>query len=277
MNNNGNQRSFLKWAGSKYNIIENIKSALPPSKKLIECFAGSCSVFINTNYESYLINDLNEDLVNLFMCVKENPEVFVKEARVLFTSCNNNEKQYYELRNEFNQSPDSLRKSALFLYLNRHGYNGLCRYNQSGGFNVPFGRYIAPVFPEEALYYFALKSKKAKFTAEHFSRTFARARKGNVLFCDPPYAKYSETAKFTAYTKNGFSYKEQAQLASLAEKASQRGVGVIITNHDTVEMRELYHKADTIQSLKVQRSISCKGDNRGHANEIIVTYNAVKS
>ncbi|NAZ94699.1 Dam family site-specific DNA-(adenine-N6)-methyltransferase, partial [Vibrio toranzoniae] len=153
-------------------------------------------VFLNTEYESYILADINSDLINLYNIVKLRTDDFVRDARVLFTPEYNMSEQFYLIRQEFNASKDAYRRALLFLYLNRHCYNGLCRYNLSGEFNVPFGRYKKPYFPEAELYWFAEKSQKAVFVCEHYQETLQKAASGSVVYCDPPYAPLSATANF---------------------------------------------------------------------------------
>ena len=144
-------KPFLKWVGGKYKIIDHILKNLPNGKKLIEPFAGSGAVFLNTDFEEYLIADTNTDLINLYKQVQTNGEDFIAYASALFIPDNNTETKFYTLRSEFNDCTEPARKAALFVYLNRHCFNGLCRYNSKGKFNVPFGRYSKPVFPNTAI------------------------------------------------------------------------------------------------------------------------------
>ena len=134
-------RPFLKWAGGKYRLIERIKEKLPPGKRLLEPFAGSCALSLNTDYDSYWLNDINADLINLYKTLQKDGPSFIAFCRAFFKDTNNTPEKFYELRQQFNTEKDIYSKAALFLYLNRHGYNGLCRYNSSGEFNVPFGQY----------------------------------------------------------------------------------------------------------------------------------------
>ncbi len=130
-------RAFLKWAGGKYPLVDDIRRHLPAGDCLIEPFVGAGSVFLNTEFESYILADINNDLINLYNIVKLRTDDFVRDARVLFTGDFNHSELFYQLRQEFNASTDAYRRALLFLYLNRHCYNGLCRYNLSGEFNVP--------------------------------------------------------------------------------------------------------------------------------------------
>ncbi|UJF19220.1 adenine-specific DNA-methyltransferase [Vibrio sp. SS-MA-C1-2] len=270
-------RAFLKWAGGKYSLVEDISHHLPAAKKLVEPFVGAGSVFLNTDYDHYLLADINPDLINLYNIVKQQPEQYISDAKKLFTPEYNQKEVYLALREEFNATNNPYRRSILFLYFNRHGFNGLCRYNKKGGFNVPFGSYKKPYFPEKEILYFAEKAKKATFVCEGYAETFRRARKGAVVYCDPPYAPLSNTANFTSYTGNGFSLDDQAALADIAEKAATvRGIPVLISNHDTTLTRRLYHGAD-LSVVKVKRTISRNGGSRNKVNELLALFHADKT
>lgn len=265
-------RAFLKWAGGKYSLVEKIQANLPEGNRLIEPFVGAGSVFLNTNFKRYLLNDINPDLINLYNLLKVSPESLIHEAKHFFVDHNNDEKRYYELREEFNQSSDPFYRAILFLYLNRHGYNGLCRYSLSGKFNVPFGRYKKPYFPEHEMYVFAEKSQRAVFTCLPFEKVFSRARRGNVIYCDPPYAPISKTAQFTSYAARQFSTDCQVKLAKVTQRAAfKRHIPVLISNHDLPFTRKLYEGA-RINHLSVKRSISQKGESRKPVNELLAYF-----
>ncbi len=142
---------------------------------------------------------------------------------------------------------DPFRRALLFLYLNRHGYNGLCRYNLRGEFNVPFGRYKRPYFPQDELYHFAEKAQNAEFYCLSYEECMELAGVNSVVYCDPPYAPLSATANFTAYHTNSFSPAEQARLAEMAEKLVSKRIPVLISNHDTPDTREWYKAAKHFQ------------------------------
>ena len=265
-------RAFLKWAGGKYSLVEEIERHLPPARKLVEPFVGAGSVFLNTNFEQYLLADINPDLINLYNILKDNPEQYVRDAKAMFTPEFNQKGAYLEVREAFNKTDDTYLRSLYFLYMNRHGFNGLCRYNKKGGFNVPFGSYKKPYFPEDELFYFAEKAKRATFVCEGYHQTFSRARKGCVVYCDPPYAPLSTTANFTSYAGNGFSLDDQAALADAAERAAtERDIPVLISNHDTTLTRRLYHGAE-LSVVKVKRTISRNGGGRNKVDELLALF-----
>ena len=267
-------RAFLKWAGGKYTLCDVINKMLPSGECLIEPFVGAGSVFLNSNFSRYILNDINQDLINLYQILKDMPEQYIADAAKLFVDQNNQADAYYELRKVFNETSDSYQRSLLFLYLNRHGYNGLCRYNKSGGYNVPFGKYKKPYFPEKELHFFAEKAQRATFVCENYRDTFARAQQGDVIYCDPPYVPLSKTASFTSYAGNGFGLDEQADLANAAEEtvANVKNTSVLISNHDTIWTRKIYEHADRIRKLNVARTISQKATNRKKVGELMALY-----
>ncbi|MEZ8379791.1 DNA adenine methylase [Vibrio splendidus] len=271
------QRAFLKWAGGKYGLVEDIQRHLPPARKLVEPFVGAGSVFLNTDFEQYLLADINPDLINLYNLLKTDPETYITEAKRWFCPENNRREVFLAVRAEFNGTDNVMYRSLAFLYMNRFGFNGLCRYNKKGGFNVPFGSYKKPYFPEAELEFFAEKAKKATFVCEGYSETFSRARKGCVVYCDPPYAPLSSTANFTSYAGNGFSLDDQAALADVAERAAmERGIPVLISNHDTTLTRRLYHGAE-LNVVKVKRTISRNGAGRNKVDELLALFHKEKN
>ena len=209
-------------------------------KDLVEPFVGGGSVFLNIEFDEYLLVDMNQDLISLFNIIKSQPEKFINDAQSYFVAANNQPDRYYELRRQFNQSKDPYERSLLFLYLNRHGYNGLCRYNKSGGYNVPFGRYKHPYFPKNELNYFSEKAQKATFIQGDFETAFSQLKKGDVVYCDPPYSPINPTSNFTAYAGNSFTDEDQKRLVSCAKKVNKNGIPTLISNHYVDFTKELY-------------------------------------
>ncbi len=265
-------RPFLKWAGNKYRIINRIKQLLPRGSRLIEPFSGSGAVFLNTDFEHYVLRDNNPDLISLYTFVKQEGQEFIRYCRRYFNGNYNNSQSYYQLRERFNRSSNARQKAALFVYLNRHGYNGLCRYNAKGGYNVPFGRYQRPYFPEKELLAFHHKAQRAEFIVGSFESAFVDTQRGDVIYCDPPYVPLSDSANFTSYSAGGFDLDKQQQLAQLAQQAAGRGIPVLISNHNTRFTQQAYQAATQRQTFKVQRYISCNGEKRENAGEVLALF-----
>ena len=270
-------RAFLKWAGGKYSLTDVINKMLPDGERLLEPFVGAGSIFLNTDYKEYVLNDINEDLINLYKIVQLSPEKFIDDAFMLFNASNNTSEAYYHLRKEFNSTSDTYYRSLLFLYMNRHGYNGLCRYNKSGGYNVPFGKYKKPYFPREELEYFSEKSARATFVCDSYRNIINNAKNNDVIYCDPPYVPLSKTSSFTSYAGNGFGLDDQADLANAAEEIITKvDASVLVSNHDTIWTRKIYEHASKIKSIQVARTISQKGGGRKKVSELLALYELPK-
>jgi DNA adenine methylase len=264
-------KPFLKWAGSKYRCLDTIMGSLPQANRLIEPFTGSAVIFLNADFSSFLLAEENNDLIQLFKLLQNEGESFINYCEQYFSPANNSAAQYYFWREEFNKSQDTRQKAALFLYLNRHGYNGLCRYNQKGIYNVPFGRYLKPYFPRAEMLYFHQKSQFANFVHGDFRCTMANAEMGDLIYCDPPYVPRKQVSNFTSYTHKKFGEEEQILLVGLAMDCAARGIPVVISNHDTPFTRHHYRYGE-ITSFPVSRSISCIGSNRTTVKELVAIF-----
>ena len=268
----------LKWAGNKYKILNHIIPLIGNPKTYCEPFGGSLSVALNVRSQEYILNDINKDLYYLYTNIDFD---FINECRELFTSENNIRESYDRIRTEFNQSTDPRERALKFVYLNKHCFNGLSRYNSKGEFNVPYGRerksnkILSANFPEKALLDFiaTFKLKKVHFYNTSFNNKdlYSSLGLGDVVYFDPPYFPLTQTSNFTKYCETDFGYSQQVELVSIAEELSSKGIRVIISNHDIVETRNLYNKAQIIP-IQVQRNIAAKSSSRKKVNELIAVY-----
>lgn len=272
-------RSFLKWAGNKYKLLDIILSKLPKGKVLIEPFVGTGVVFLNSNYEHYILCDINYDVINLYKSLQQYGEEFIKFCKQFFIIKNNCAEQYYEFREQFNNIGKKCNKlierAALFLYLNRHGYNGLCRFNKNFQFNVPFGRHKNLNFPEQAMRLFYVKSKKAEFLVKDFRDTLMDSLNNNldaIIYCDPPYVPISNTANFVNYWPIDFNLHHQHELAEFAIKLSNNQIPVLISNHFSKITKEIYKHATELTTVSIKRMISCDAKNRNYVTELLALY-----
>lgn len=264
-------KPFLKWAGNKYQIIEKITAVLPAGNRLIEPFVGSAAVFLNTNYPNYLLADINQDLIQLYQYLQREGEDFIDYCRPFFEAANNDEEVFYEYRDLFNSTTDFRLKSALFIYLNKHCFNGLCRYNSKGQFNAPFGKYKKPYFPAKEMQFFYYKAAQAEFAHMDFQQAIYSAKAGDVIYCDPPYVPLSATANFTNYHVKSFNLTKQQELAEIAQQVAKRSVTVIISNHVTEFTQQIYQNAQ-ISLFPVQRYISRDATKRTEVMEMLVVF-----
>ncbi|EGP6857301.1 Dam family site-specific DNA-(adenine-N6)-methyltransferase [Salmonella enterica] len=267
------QRPFLKWAGGKYSLLSELERLIPAGKRLIEPFVGGGSVFLNSDkHERFLLADINADLINLYQMLTIVPDSVIAEAMKAFRHLNDAE-NYTAIREAFNAwQLNAIERAAAFLYLNRHCFNGLMRYNLDGFFNVGWGKYKAPYFPEKELMAFRKKSSACVFMNAGFERTLRLAGDGDVVYCDPPYEPMPGTAGFTSYASGGFSWDSQVALAESCVAAHQRGAKVFISNSTAPRVIELYERHGfTLHRVNARRSISSKGSTRETANDIVAS------
>lgn len=264
------ERSIFKWAGGKFGVLEQIFRYLPEGKRLIEPFVGGGAVFMNAGYQENLLNDVNADLINFYKTLQREAHSLITLAHRFFQDYNT-QKGYLAVRNAFNkQVYDDLHRAAAFLFLNRHCFNGLTRYNQAGEFNVGYGKYKTPYFPLQEMEAFLGAEGRSEFVCGDFAAVIEAAGEGDVIFCDPPYEPLPNTEGFTNYSGHDFKFEEQKRLVSLLTDAHRRGAKVLITNSGAPNIRELYQDSGfRVEPLFARRSVSCKGDTRGVAHDVI--------
>lgn len=264
------ERSIFKWAGGKFGVLEQIFRYLPEGKRLIEPFVGGGAVFMNAGYQENLLNDVNADLINFYKTLQREAHSLITLAHRFFQGYNTQE-GYLAVRNAFNkQVYDDLHRAAAFLFLNRHCFNGLTRYNQAGEFNVGYGKYKTPYFPLQEMEAFLGAEGRSEFVCGDFAAVIEAAGEGDVIFCDPPYEPLPNTEGFTNYSGHDFKFEEQKRLVSLLTDAHRRGAKVLITNSGAPNIRELYQDSDfRVEPLFARRSVSCKGDTRGVAHDVL--------
>ncbi len=255
--------TILKWAGNKTAIMSELKKHLLDGPRLVEPFAGSCAVMMATDYPYYLIADINPDLINLYQVIKEDVNSFIHLVERIFSKFTT-EEDYYKCRQFFNTVPlEPIEKAAYFLFLNRHCYRGLCRYNQRGLFNVPYGNYKKPYLPVDEIRAFAEKAVRATFICASYDETLAMLQAGDVVYCDPPY-----DGTFSGYHTAGFSDDDQYDLASILVRRSSEGHPIIVSNSDTRLIRSFYRKF-TLHRISTKRSIGVAAGEGKKADELI--------
>lgn len=274
------QSSPLKWAGSKQNMLHNLLPILEKHKKkvFVEPFIGAANVSLNfPDCEMYIWNDLNRDLTNTYEVIRGDTHHYVGIVRGLFDE---GVDKYSEYRDHFNNidvytdnSVMRLQRASLFQYLNKHCFNGLCRYNKRGGFNVPVGSGGAKSVPVGSIEYTRkfLTEKEVDICNVDFEVLFKNiSRMEDVLvYLDPPYVSLNSDFN---YTKEGFGLDKQEKLKQLAKDSKHT---VVISNHWTEYTQELYKDADEVYVFPVRRTISCKGGGRKPVEECVVVYYGV--
>ena len=252
-------RPPLKWAGGKRWQVPHLQPIWQAhaARRLVEPFCGGLAVTLGLMPARTLLNDSNPHLINFYRWLQ-------KGLRVDLTM-ENDEALFYRLRNRFNAllgsgKSTSREAAALFYYLNRTGYNGLCRFNRSGEFNVPFGRYARIRYESDFTRY---REMFATWTFTCTDLESVPLDPDDFVYADPPY-----DVEFTQYAKDGFTWDDQERTA--AWLATHRGP-VVLVNQATSRVERLYRKLGfRVGFLNAPRRISCTGD-RTPAREIIGT------
>jgi DNA adenine methylase len=289
-------RPLLKWAGGKRQLLPVLRGVYPARfGRYFEPFAGSAAVFFDLSARGRLrhgaeLIDRNADLIGCYQAVRDEPDAVLRELRVLADGhARGGSAHYYGVRDAFNRlrldgpppNGSAPLRAAMFLYLNRTGYNGLFRLNASGVFNVPAGRYARPRICDPSLVRLASAAMHASGVALRvgtFEEAAAVAQAGDFLYFDPPYAPLSATAAFTAYTAPGFGPDEQCALRDTAVALQRQRCHVIVSNSSAPLVVDLYLEAvrqsgGSLQlwSVPARRAINSRGDRRGPVRELILT------
>lgn len=270
------ERPIFKWVGGKFSELPTVLEHLPHGKRLIEPFVGGGSVFTNAGFRHNLLNDINGDLINFYQTLQREGHSLITLAYRFFQDYNSAD-AFLNVRNAFNNGAyDSLHHAAAFLYLNRHCFNGVTRYNRKGKFNVGYGKQKSPYFPLAEMEAFLDDdiSKYSEFVSGDFAGVIEAAGNDDVIFCDPPYEPLPDTTGFTNYSGHSFRFEDQQRLVSLLVDAHRRGAKIVITNSGAPNIRELYvGNGFKVYPMPSRRSVSCKASTRMIANDIIATLN----
>jgi DNA adenine methylase len=271
-------KPIIKWCGGKYGNLEHIRKLLPPTyNKYYEPFLGGGALLLDLNPKEAVVNDINPELINMYLQVRDNVEAVIDYlARLDFEHEHSGvdpKALYYRIREDYNLSLgcNTPTQAARFIYLNKHCFNGLYRVNSKGEFNVPFnGKLTGGSFHPEHLREVSKQIQNVEFKCSDFGDCLSKAEAGSFCFIDSPYAPLTPTS-FVDYTKEGFAYEDHVRLAELYKELSDKGVYCMLTNHDTELIRDLY-KDYKIEVVDVRRSINRNGDGRKGKEVIITNY-----
>lgn len=274
---NSNITPFVKWAGGKRQLLSQIKERMPENyNDYYEPFVGGGAVTFELLPANALINDINKALINAYKQICNAPEAFLKAVNKFDEEMWEDGKEYYySLREHYN---DKLMKAeydvelaALFVFINKHCFNGLYRVNGKGLFNVPFNNSRRTSVDEGSIMEISKYLQGITITDGDFEEACKGAKKGDFVFIDSPYAPLNPTS-FEAYTKEGFDIESHKRLARLYDELTARGCFCMLTNHNTRLINELYGgKGYTIDVVSVKRMINSDASNR--VGEEVIIYN----
>lgn len=268
----------VKWVGGKRQLINAILNSMPKTyNTYFEPFMGGGAVFFTIKPSKAYINDVNKDLYAIYSCLFDQTllQNMIKELAI--HQKKHNEIYYYTIRkmdrkNGFSNLP-TYKIAARAIYLNKAGYNGLYRVNSKGEFNVPSGHYDKVNLVRNELYnninnYFV--ENEIYLTSTDFEKAVIEAKKDDFVYLDPPYDTLEPKNSFVAYDKKKFSRDDQKRVFNLFCNLNKRGVKVMMSNHETKFILDLY-KGFNIKIVQANRMVNSKGNERGKVNEVIVT------
>lgn len=269
---------FVKWAGGKRQLLTQIKERMPEKyNNYFEPFVGGGAVTFALLPENALINDINKALINAYRQICNAPEVFLKAIKKLDNEMWEDGKEYYYfLRELYN---DKLMKTefdvelaALFVFINKHCFNGLYRVNGKGLFNVPYNNSRRVSVDENLIMEISEYLQSVKIMDGDFEVACKEAKGGDFVFIDSPYAPLKPTS-FESYTKEGFDIESHKRLAKLFDELTARGCYCMLTNHNTDLINELYgNKGYRIDIVSVKRMINSDASKRVGEEVIICNY-----
>ena len=277
-------RPFFKTPGGKTRLLPELRSRLPARfEHYHEPFVGGGALFwdlatsfrLRTNYAS--LSDANPVIPRAFRAVKDNVEEVISRLEAMPVT----QDHYMAIRGTTTESRAAMGDAELcawFLFVNKTGYNGMFRVNREGKFNIPWGKWErqkrSPTVLDAPLLRACsavLQRLRVSATERSFEAVLHYARRGDLVYFDPPYLPVSSTSDFTAYTKEGFSYDDHVRLRDVALELKNKGIHVMVSNSDVPLVRELYERPGfLIDVVMAPRSVNSKGDRRGDVRELVI-------
>lgn len=288
-------KPFVKWAGGKTQLLHEIEKSLPDDLGIkdnvtyVEPFIGGGAVLFwilqkYPNIKRAVINDINEDLINTYRTIKQNPKDLIALLTYIqkdYISKSQEARKDYFLRqrDKFNsENNDIITNSALFIFLNRTCFNGLYRVNSKGKFNVPHGKYTNPkICDTENILACHNLLQKTDILQGDFEQTLDYAGKNTLFYCDPPYKPLNQTSSFTAYTKEDFDDNDQIRLSKFCNEISSKGSTFILSNSDvnTKQQNNTFfdnlYSSYNIRRVSATRMINSNASHRGILNELMIS------
>ena len=269
---------FVKWAGGKRQLIPQIKARMPGKyNNYYEPFVGGGAVIFALLPANALLNDINKALINVYKQICNAPEAFLAAVNKLDGEMWEDGKEYYYyIRDNYNnklvKAEYDVEMAALFVFINKHCFNGLYRVNGKGLFNVPYNNSRRASVNEKAIMEVSKYLQCVNITDGDFETACRDAKKEDFVFIDSPYAPLNPES-FESYTKEGFDIESHKRLAKLFDELTARGCYCMLTNHNTGLINELYgNKGYNMDVVSVKRMINPDASNRVGEEVIICNY-----
>ena len=275
---NSSVAPFVKWAGGKRQLIPQIRERMPEKyNDYYEPFVGGGAVMFDLLPANAQINDINKALINTYRTICNEHDAFLKEVNRLDNDMwEDGKKYYYSIREHYNdklmRSEYDVELAALFVFINKHCFNGLYRVNGKGLFNVPYNNSRRVSVDEDVIIATSEYLRRVTIIDGDFEQACKNGKKGDFVFIDSPYAPLNPTS-FESYTKEGFDIESHKRLAKLYDELTARGCYCMLTNHNTELINGLYgNKGYTIDVVSVKRMINSDASNRVGEEVIICNY-----
>jgi DNA adenine methylase len=260
-------KPFLKWAGGKQQLLGYLRQFIPKHyNRYFEPFVGSGALFFDIQPDKATIADINSELVNCYVVVKENVEELIEDLR----KYSNSSEYFYKIRSQNPTILSNIERASRFIFLNRTCFNGLYRENKKGEFNVPFGSYKNPdIIQEEKLKIASIALKGVTILEADYKTALKDAKKGDFIYLDPPYFPLGGYSDFKRYHRVFFEKEDHEALANQFEILDKKGCYVMLSNSDTSITRNLYSKW-RVSTVQARRLINCDATKRGEITELVV-------
>ncbi|WP_022761916.1 DNA adenine methylase [Butyrivibrio sp. AD3002] len=270
---------FVKWAGGKTQLLEKLHNRMPNKYgSYYEPFIGGGALLFNEKPQTAVIGDINEQLINIYEQLKNDPRAVIRAVNHVDESGVCDKDYYLETREKYNQKIKNHELDAecagLMIWINKHCFNGLYRVNSKGLFNVPYNNKQSGKSIDEANimsigYY--LQNSKVDIRCQDFEELCQDVKAGDFVYFDSPYVPVSETASFTDYTKDGFTYEDHVRLSELYKRLDSIGALVMLSNHNVPLVHELYAEFK-IEEIDVRRNINSVAKKRVGKEVIVTNY-----
>ena len=290
-------KPFLKWAGGKGQLLKEIEKYYPFDNRAItkyaEPFVGGGAVLFDvlSNYdlEDIYISDINAELINTYVIVRDHIEELIKllknfQLEYVPLRAESRKSYYMTKRERFNylkisgNEAENIEKAALMIFLNKTCFNGLYRVNKKGLFNVPMGAYKNPlVCDEKNLRAVSEKLRNVRIVCGDYRESAEFIDEHTFVYFDPPYRPLTETASFTAYTENPFNDEKQIELAEFVENMNKKGAKIVVSNSDPKNSNseddffDKIYSAHKIKRVEATRMINCNSKSRGKIKELLIS------
>ena len=269
---------FIKWAGGKRQPLAQIKARIPCSyNQYYEPFVGGGAVLFGLLPATAVINDVNKALINAYRKIAEVPIEFLEQISQLDSQMwEDGKAYYYSLRERYNEKLEKgeydVELAALFVFINKHCFNGLYRVNTKGLFNVPYNNSRGNSCDKDVIMAVSNYMKNVIILEGDFEPACEQAKPGDFIFFDSPYAPLNPSS-FESYTKEGFDIESHKRLATLFDKMTKKGCFCMLTNHNTEFINELYsEKGYRMDVVSVKRMINSDASKRVGEEVIICNY-----